>query len=286
MIGRSSTPIGRSRSIEQVPTADGVLRSWLVIKFPIPNGDGRRYLGGVAVDVTEQQHREEALRDREAWLRHLIANVPGAVYRCGYAPDWTIHYISDAIETISGYPAADFIHNQVRTYVSIVHPADWPRIEKQALEATAQRRPFDVEYRILHRSGGVRWVHERGQAVRDAAGEPIYLDGFILDVTERKLAEDALRRQAQILSQTHDAVIVTDLDGWIREWNGGAVRLYGYRRDEVIGKHVGLLYREEDVATVPAQHPGNASPQRAGWRSSAGGGGKAASMSSSTCRCR
>lgn len=239
------------QTVEHVPTPDGVLRSWLVIKFPILDKVGRRFIGGVAVDITERQRTEEALKDREAWLRNLITNVPGAVYRCGYAPDWTIHYISDAIETISGYAASDFVHNHVRSYISIVHPADWHVIEKQAMEAIARRQHYDVEYRILHRLGGVRWVQERGQAVWGPTGDILYLDGFILDITERKRADEALRQQAQILGQTHDAVIITDLDGFIREWNPGAIRLYGYQPDEIIGKHVTALYREQDATAMP-----------------------------------
>jgi PAS domain S-box-containing protein len=66
------------------------------------------------------------------------------------------------------------------------------------------------------------------------------------DITEHERAETELRLQAQALNQTHDAVVVTDSKGYIRRWNLGAERLYGYTAEEVVGKHVALLYVEAD----------------------------------------
>jgi PAS domain S-box-containing protein len=67
------------------------------------------------------------------------------------------------------------------------------------------------------------------------------------DITERKRAEQALRQQAQIIDQIHDAVISTDLDGYVTSWNKGAERLYGYSAAEILGKHISILYREDQL---------------------------------------
>src|SRR5829696_1578857 len=68
--------------------------------------------------------RAARLRANEALLRSLVANIPGAVYRCACDADWTMQWLSDEIEAISGYPAKEFIESEVRTFASVIHPDD------------------------------------------------------------------------------------------------------------------------------------------------------------------
>ncbi len=101
--------------------------------------------------------------------------------------------ISDEIERISGYPAADFIGNGVRTFASIVHPGDRAEVDREVRSATNQDRPFGLEYRIVRADGSVAWVLERGQQVLES-DEQVWLHGVIFDITERKHAEEILRQ--------------------------------------------------------------------------------------------
>ena len=70
-------------------------------------------------------------RDRE--LAAIVANVPGAIYRCALDADWTMAVISDEIERISGYPAADFVRSARRTFGSIIHPGDREEVHRRVL---------------------------------------------------------------------------------------------------------------------------------------------------------
>ena len=136
--------------------------------------------------------RAARLRENEALLRSLIANIPGAIYRCACDADWTMQWLSDEIEVISGYPASDFINSEVRTFASVIEPDDREQVERSVMEAVDAGRPFTLEYRIRRRDGDVRWVLERGQA--QAAGDGRrWLDGAIFDITARRAAERALR---------------------------------------------------------------------------------------------
>jgi PAS domain S-box-containing protein len=119
-------------------------------------------------------------------------NIPGVVYRCLIDADWTDIYVSDYSEALTGYPASDLIDKRVRTYASITHPDDREMIGKTVAQAVEQRGPFELDYRILHRDGEVRWVREYAQAVFDADGRPVFLDGIIFDITDRKAFEAAL----------------------------------------------------------------------------------------------
>ena len=77
-----------------------------------------------------------------------------------------MHLIGDEIERITGYPAEDFIENRRRTYMSLVHPRDQRRVEREVWVAVQEDRPYELEYRVRTAAGDYRWVLERGCAVR------------------------------------------------------------------------------------------------------------------------
>jgi PAS domain S-box-containing protein len=179
---------------------DGSIR-WLQDKGRAVFDDNGQplFLDGVVFDVTERKKFEAELAAKsaelaksESRLRTLVASIPGVVYRCLIDDDWTDVYVSDYSETLTGYPASDFIDKRVRSYSSITHPDDVQMIGRAVARAVEQRRPFELDYRILHRNGEMRWVREYGQAVFDAEGRPVFIDGIIFDITDRKAFEAAL----------------------------------------------------------------------------------------------
>jgi PAS domain S-box-containing protein len=144
--------------------------------------------------------RAARLRASEALLGSLVANIPGAVYRCACDEHWTMEWLSDEIEAISGYPAADFVHSAVRTFVSVIHPDDRDHVARSVMEGVERGRPYGLEYRIVRRDGGVRWVLERGQAQEVGDGRR-WLVGAIFDITARRAAEQALREREVVEAQ-------------------------------------------------------------------------------------
>jgi PAS domain S-box-containing protein len=132
-------------------------------------------------------------RADDALVRGLMANVPGAIYRSAWHADYTLELISDEIERISGYPAANFIASKRRTLFSILHPDDREQV-RTAIDRASDDGPFALEYRIVRSDGEIRWVLDRGHLVRGAGGR-MWCDGAIFDVTERRAAEEALRER-------------------------------------------------------------------------------------------
>jgi len=145
-----------------------------------------------------------AAPDAASLLASLIRNVPGAIYRCTLDSDWTMHLIGDEIERITGYPASDFIENRVRTYMSLVHPRDQRRVEREVWVAVAADRPYELEYRIRTAAGDYRWVLERGCAVQGHERE--WLDGIIFDITDRRRAEERARRAEAEAAVAHEVI--------------------------------------------------------------------------------
>ncbi len=122
---------------------------------------------------------DEDERDRE--LAAIVANVPGAIYRCALDPDWSMAVISDEIERISGYPAADFVGSARRTFGSIIHPDDRAEVDRAVRPATSADRPFALEYRVVRADGRTAWALERGRQVAGPGGACLH--GVIFDVT-------------------------------------------------------------------------------------------------------
>jgi PAS domain S-box-containing protein len=127
-------------------------------------------------------------------LESLMHNVPGAIYRCAIDEGWTMQLIGDEIESISGYPAPEFLGSSCRTFTSIIHCDDRDEVAARVRAAIENDEPFALEYRIVRADGAVRWVLERGRRALDAHGAE-WLDGVIFDVTDRRRAEQLARRQ-------------------------------------------------------------------------------------------
>lgn len=142
-------------------------------------------------DVTDRRTAENAVRENEEKYRTLVANIPGAVYRCKNDEEWTMDFISDSIKAISGYEKDEFVNNAVRSFVSIVHPEDVESIRRFIEISLEARQPYELEYRIIHKDGTFRWVYEKGQAIFDQQWNVQWLEGVIIDATELKRAEEA-----------------------------------------------------------------------------------------------
>lgn len=157
-----------------------------------------------------QAHK--ALEEQSRRFHTLVMNIPGVTLRRLWSdPDAPPTYISDSISELSGYTAEDFYEGNIRR-ASLIHPEDIKQVTAIISEAVEQSKSWELEYRILHRHGGIRWVQERGRALSTAGQvEPTYLDAILLDITSRKqvgmeleearmAAEAANRAKSQFLA--------------------------------------------------------------------------------------
>ncbi|MBK1880720.1 histidine kinase dimerization/phospho-acceptor domain-containing protein, partial [Pelagicoccus mobilis] len=140
---------------------------------------------------------EERTRDltrREKQFRSLVSNIPGTVYRCRWDEHWTMLYVSDEVEKLTGYPPSDFLNNSVRSFASIIHPADLLTMEKTVTTSIAQKGRYALEYRIIRKDKTIRWVFERGSLASNEDSDTPEVDGLILDFTDRKEAEKEITK--------------------------------------------------------------------------------------------
>ena len=152
-------------------------------------------------------------RGEAGQLHAVIANVPGVVYRCRFDADWTMDFISEGIEVLTGFDAGDFLDRR-RSFEEIIHPDDRALVRAAVTEGVERGRPFSCEYRVVCATGAVRWVVERGRPSLDPDGR--WLDGVIFDITDRKVLEQELRRslteeaamteRLRLAQELHDSV--------------------------------------------------------------------------------
>ncbi len=132
-------------------------------------------------------------------FQSLVSNIPGVVYRCACDDAWSMKYISDYIESISGYPPSDFIDNKVRSFESIIHRDDSQIARQTGLDAIDRKNSFEIEYRIINVDGTIRWVYEKGRGVYSDNGRVLWIDGAIFNITDRKKAESKLKKYREHL---------------------------------------------------------------------------------------
>jgi len=159
--------------------------------YPVFDDDGNVIqMIEYSLDITARKEFEEQLQKSEERIRSMVSNMPGVVYRCLMDENWTMLFISDEIRNLSGYPAEDFLgENPVRTFASIMHHDDVKLIALNSKQAVEARKPYTNDYRVIDRDGETRWVFARGQATYDEDGTPLYLDGTIFDVSDKKEME-------------------------------------------------------------------------------------------------
>lgn len=204
---------------------------------------------GSGEDITERKANDLALRESEHRYRSLVSSLPGIAYRCALDADWTVQIMSGEVERLTGYLASDFLQG-IRSYASVIHSDDRERVALEVKRGVSRYEDYELEYRLLHRDGPLRIVHERGHGVFDDSGRMQWLDGFIWDVTERREAEQALtaseeRYRAVVEDQT-ELICRLSADGTLTFANPVFCRFFGKCEEELIG-----------TTWVPVVHPGD-----------------------------
>ena len=204
---------------------------------------------GLAREVARRASSEAALRESKEWFSSFVSNIAGAVYRCACDKDWTMEFMSEAIQGICGYPASDFLENRVRSYASVIHPDDLAMVEDTVLQAVDRKQPFTIRYRIHNAKGEVRWVWERGTGVFDDGGRLRYLDGAIFDVTAQRRVEEALRESEErfrtVVDHSPAKIHIKDLEGRYLLVNKEAEELFGVSDEEARGRTSAEIFPQE-----------------------------------------
>jgi PAS domain S-box-containing protein len=182
-----------------------------------------------AVDTTARRRAELTSRETQRVLATLLSNLPGMAYQACDDPERTLLFVSEGCAELTGYAAHDLVGNRRLSYASLIHEEDADAVRAGVREATAQGRPYRLTYRIRHAGGQIRWVWEQGRVVQSSPGEPVSLEGFISDITDRRHAEEELARRTEQLRQAQKMEAVGRLAGGIaHDFNNLLTAILGY----------------------------------------------------------
>ena len=274
---RTLVRVGSAEEAAEIgaPFAVGETESYLGV--PIPAGD--RAIGVVAIGTSERHAYTEdderllttlatnmgvaldnarlfgelsaavqAKGEAEERYRRLVEELPLSLYID--RPDARAQsiYVNPTIETMFGYPGERWFEEEF--FEQILHPEDRERV--LADHAAAFERGDDRwswQFRLIAADGRTVWVHDEAVVVKDGAGVPQYVQGFMMDVTEERNAAAEIRRQKQYFEALVDAspvaIVVMDREEVVTGWNPAAERLFGYAPADAVGAHIDdLLFSE------------------------------------------
>ncbi len=193
---------------EPATFADGSIHIFDTQKVPLRDQEGNIFaVLSFAHDITERHKSEAALRRSEARFRSLVANIPGVVYR--WWCDFSVCFISDAVYSLTGYPAADFrlLSDRVsRTFTSVIYSEDLQQVEATIRRAIENKQSYSLEYRLLAADGTIKWVWDKGSPVFDEDGSVYCLDGVIFDISDRYYDREALQQKTSELEAVFRAL--------------------------------------------------------------------------------
>ncbi len=192
------------------------------------------------VDITERKLAEEALREAEERFRTIFENMTIGIFRT--TPDGRILMANPALIRMLGYSSFDEL--AMRNLEDAGYEPELPRsIFKKRIES--EGKIIGLESAWKRRDGTTLFIRESGKVTRDDAGNTLYYEGTVEDITERKQAEEELKESEEsyrgLFDNATDAIYIQDKDGFFVDVNEGAVKMYGYPREFFIGKTPAFL---------------------------------------------
>jgi PAS domain S-box-containing protein len=229
---------------------------------PVVRGGKTVGVRGIVIDITDRKRAEEELRATKERLESVVASNPAVIYTARPLPDesdYALTYLSDRVLPMLGYAPSDFLGHP-EFWESHVPPEDVIRVRASMSRLWKEGRSAE-EYQFLHKDGTYRWIREEANVIRDRDGEPIEVNGYWTDVTERKQMEEKLRLQSEALKDSEerfrtiaetsfDGILTVDLDGKITYASPAVGRITGYRDNELLGASMQKFLPESEIPNL------------------------------------
>ncbi|MEQ1669338.1 MAG: PAS domain S-box protein [Hyphomicrobium sp.] len=225
------------------PTAKGTPKWWDVKLSPVYDNSGQLiWLLCVSRDVSSQKEAENALRVSEERFRALADNIAQFAWMADptgqivwYNQRW-FDFTGTTLDEMKGWG-----------WRSVHHPDHIDRVVAKFTACIEDGTVWEDTFPLRGANGEYRWFLSRAMPIRDDSGKIAHWCGTNTDITEQRSASERLRQLARLVELSHEAIIVRSLSKGVMLWNRGCVELYGYTKDEVIGRDAHVLLKTENA---------------------------------------
>ncbi|MFB2896840.1 PAS domain S-box protein [Aerosakkonemataceae cyanobacterium BLCC-F50] len=216
------------------------------ISRPEKQANGDTLWDGLFIDISDRKLAEAALSESERRLRIALNAANMGTW------DWEIQTDkitwSEQTEIIFGYTPGTFPGNY-QAYYNLIHPGDRDYLITEISHAIEQKIPYNVEHRIILPDGSIRWVAGKGDVICNSLGQTLGMSGVVMDITERRQAETALRdseyKLRTIVENCNDAIFLKDKEGHYLFINPVGAKVLQRPVEEILGKRDDELFTKE-----------------------------------------
>ncbi len=203
----------------------------------------------VAFAINRKQS-EAGLRESEERYRTLVDQLPAVTFRLALDQDSSTLFISRQAEQILGFVPREWMEDP-KLWISHVHPDDQPVASDGLKRVAAGKGPVQMEYRIHTKEGRLIWAYEYLSLVKDGEGRPLFVQGVMLDITNRKQAEEALKLSEEkyrtLVEQINDVIFLVDPDGIVQYISPVIERITKYSPDDITGQPFSKFIHPDDL---------------------------------------
>jgi PAS domain S-box-containing protein len=210
-----------------------VLGKWYRMHFVPMTIDGGINVMMCMEDITEQKEIEEKLFQSMEYCIKILENFPSMVWRAD--SNKQLDYANRTWLEFTGMTMGEA---KGSGWFKSVHPLDRERYSGIWQEAFNRRVAFEIEHRVQRHDGEYRWCVSRGTPFYDINNEFEGFIGVVFDITERKIAEEGLKRYELLSQNARDIILFIDMEGKIIDANTAAVKAYGYTKEELLNMTV------------------------------------------------
>jgi len=229
---------------------NGNIINVILSSTPLDKSDYSKGVTFTVLDISDRKRTENELKESHRSLNTLISNLHGIVYRCKNDARWTMEFLSEGSSELTGYSPEELIQNSSVSYNDLIHKDDREYVWTAVQEGLKSQRHFQSTYRIVTKSGEIRWVWEKGEGIFSDEGELEFIEGFITDITDRKNIEESLKGSEEkfrsIAENLSDIIFITDAEGYVK-YVSPSCNLFGYSQDEFTGKFFGEFLADGEL---------------------------------------
>lgn len=228
--------------VEVVTTADGRTHEWLIVKFPIVSPSGRKFLGGVGVDIAERRRAERALKQRESAFRDLFDDAPVAYHEVDI--EEKITRVNKTELALLGYTSSEMVGKPVSDF--LLESGDRESTLKKPAGAVRGDEAYQCTFR--RKDGSTIPVLVRDRVIRDASGAVTGLRSTMQDISALKMTEAELRgaeeKYRKIFENAIEGIFQTTPDGRFLNANPALASIHGYGSAEELIASVNNIGRQ------------------------------------------